>query len=178
MVLKDILAISGEPGLFKFIAQGKNATIVEHLETGKRSSVFGSTKINSLEDISVFTQDEDLPLAKVFDRIFEKEAGGQAIDAKSDPEKLKLYFQEVVPEYARDKVYLSDIKKILIWYNLLQKKDMLVKEEAEKESGADKEETESSEAPVQEKAKVKKEAKEKTDNRKSTASTGKKMTKG
>ena len=83
MVLKDILAISGEPGLFKFIAQGKNAIIVEHLETGKRSSAFSSAKVSSLEDISVFTENEDLPLGKVFDKIFEKESGGPAIDSKS-----------------------------------------------------------------------------------------------
>ncbi len=91
MVLKDILAISGEPGLFKFIAQGKNAIIVEHLETKKRSSAFGSAKVSSLEEISVFTEKEDMPLGKVFDLIFDKEKGGPAIDYKSDPEKLKAY---------------------------------------------------------------------------------------
>ncbi len=85
MVLKDIMAISGEPGLFKFIAQGKNAIIVEHLETKKRSSAFGSAKVSSLEEISVFTEKEDMPLAKVFDLIFEKEKGGPAIDYKADP---------------------------------------------------------------------------------------------
>ncbi len=111
MVLKDILAISGEQGLFKFIAQGKNAIIVEHIETGKRSSAFSSAKVSSLEDISVFTENEDLPLGKVFDKIFEKEAGGPAIDSKSDPEKLKKYFQEIVPDYSREKVYVSDVKK-------------------------------------------------------------------
>jgi hypothetical protein len=70
MVLKDILAISGEPGLFKFIAQGKNAMIVEHLETKRRSSAFGSAKVSSLEEISVYTEKEDMPLGKVFDIIF------------------------------------------------------------------------------------------------------------
>ena len=133
MVLKDILSISGEPGLFKFIAQGKNAIIVEQVETGKRSSAFSSAKVSSLEDISVFTENEDLPLGKVFDRIFEKESGGPAIDARTDAEKLKGYFEEVIPEYSRDRVYLSDIKKIILWYNLLQGKNMLVKEEPEKE---------------------------------------------
>ena len=76
MIFKDILSISGEQGLFKFIAQGKNAMIVEHVETGKRSSAFSSAKVSSLEDISIFTDKEDLPLGKVFDRIFEKESGG------------------------------------------------------------------------------------------------------
>jgi hypothetical protein len=133
MVLKDILAISGEPGLYKFVAQGKNAIIVEHVETGKRSSAFSSAKVSSLEDISVFTENEDLPLGKVFDRISEKESGGPAIDARSDSEKLKEYFGEVIPEYSRERVYLSDIKKIILWYNLLQQKNMLVSEEPEKE---------------------------------------------
>jgi len=134
MVLKDILSISGEPGLFKFIAQGKNAIIVEHIETGRRNSAFSSAKVSSLEDISVFTEGEDLPLGKVLDKIFEKESGGSAIDSKADAEKLRKYFEEVIPDYSREKVYLSDIKKIILWYNLLQKKGMLIREEPEKEA--------------------------------------------
>jgi division protein CdvB (Snf7/Vps24/ESCRT-III family) len=132
MVLKDIMAISGEPGLFKFIAQGKNAIIVEHLETKKRSSAFGSARVSSLEEISVFTEKEDMPLGKVFDLISEKEKGGLAIDYKSDPEKLKEYLKEVLPEYDREKVYVSDIKKIVHWYNILHALNLLVKEEPEK----------------------------------------------
>ena len=73
MVLKDFLAISGEPGLFKFIAQGKNSIIVEQLETKKRSSAYGSAKVSSLEDIAIFTEKEDVSLGKVFDIIYEKE---------------------------------------------------------------------------------------------------------
>ena len=148
MILKDILAISGEPGLFKFVAQGKNAIIVEHLETGKRSSAFSSAKVSSLEDISVFTDDEDLPLSKVFDMIYEKESGGVTVDSKSDPEKLRKYFEEIIPDYSREKVYASDIKKIFLWYNLLHKKSMLIKEEPEKSEGAVNEETTSEETPV------------------------------
>lgn len=133
MVLKDIMAISGEPGLFKFIAQGKNSIIVEHLETKKRSSAFASARVSSLEEISIFTEKEDMPLGKVFDRIYEKENGAPAIDFKSDPEKLKAYFSGVVPEYDKDRVYTSDIKKVVHWYNLLQQLNLLVKEEPEKE---------------------------------------------
>jgi hypothetical protein len=132
MVLKDILAISGEPGLFKFIAQGKNAIIIEHLETKKRSSAFGSAKVSSLDEISIFTEKEDLPLAKVFDLIFDKESGGAAIDAKSEPEKLKAYFENILPEYDKNKVYASDIKKVLNWYNILHRLNLLVREEPEK----------------------------------------------
>ncbi|MGA1977823.1 MAG: DUF5606 domain-containing protein [Bacteroidales bacterium] len=133
MVLKEILSISGEPGLFKFIAQGKNAIIVEHLETKKRSSAFSSAKVSSLDEISVFTEKEDLPLSKVFDVIFEKSNGGQPPDYKSDPEKLKEWFAQILPEYDRNRVYVSDIKKIVHWYNILQRLNMLVKEEPVKE---------------------------------------------
>ena len=131
MKLKDIVAISGEPGLFRFIAQGKNSIIVENLETGKRISAFGSAKVSSLEDISVFTDEEDLTLGKVFDRIHEKENGGTAIDSKANEDELKKYFGEVIPEYSKERVYLSDIKKIVKWYNILHEKDLLLKDDPE-----------------------------------------------
>jgi hypothetical protein len=129
MVLKDIIAISGEPGLFRFIAQGKNSIIVEHLETKKRGSAYGSAKVSSLEDIAIFTEKEDVPLGKVFDMIYEKADGGVVIDPKADGEKLKIWFEEILPDYSKDKVYVSDIKKIAIWYNLLHKLNLLIKEE-------------------------------------------------
>jgi hypothetical protein len=137
MVLKDILAISGEPGLFKFIAQGKNAIIVEHLETKKRSSAYGSAKVSSLEDIAIFTEKEDVPLGKVFDIIFEKSNGGEAIDSKADANTLKKWFADVLPDYSQDKVYVSDMKKVALWYNILHKLNMLVKEEPVTESQDD-----------------------------------------
>jgi hypothetical protein len=148
MILKDILSISGEPGLFKFIAQGKNAIIVEHLETKKRSSAYGSAKVSSLEDIAIFTDKEDLPLGKVFDLIHEKENGGPAIDSKADSGKLKAWFETILPEYSKDKVYTSDIKKVAQWYNILHNLNLLVKEEPEKA-------TEEKPAPAPEKKKKK-----------------------
>jgi hypothetical protein len=140
MILKDILAISGEPGLFRFIAQGKNAIIIEHLETKKRTTAYGSAKVSSLEDIAIFTDKEDLPLGKVFDRIHEKESGGPAIDSKSDSIKLKSWFEGVLPEYSKDKVYTSDIKKVAQWYNILHTLNLLVKEEPENEKSAEEKE--------------------------------------
>ncbi len=134
MILKDILSISGEPGLFKFIAQGKNAIIVEHLETKKRSSAYSSAKVSSLEDIAIFTDKEDMPLGKVLDLIFEKENGGLTIDSKSEPEKLKAWFEGVLPDYSKDKVYVSDIKKLVSWYNLLHSLNLLVKDEPKEEA--------------------------------------------
>lgn len=126
MKLKDILSISGEGGLFKFIAQGKNSIIVEHLETKKRSAAHGTAKVSSLEDISIFTDSEDLSLSIVFDKIHEKEDGGTAIDHKVSAKELKVYFEEVLPDYDRDRVYVSDIKKLLNWYNILHELDMLI----------------------------------------------------
>ncbi len=139
MVLKDILAISGESGLYKFIAQGKNAIIVEHLETKKRSSAYGSSKVSSLEDIAIFTDKEDLPLGKVFDIIYDRNEGGTAIDPKSDPGALKSWFEEILPDYSRDKVYVSDIRKIAQWYNIMHSLDMLVKEDPEENKEQDEE---------------------------------------
>jgi len=149
MVLKDILAISGEPGLFKFIAQGKNAIIVEHLETKKRSSAYSSAKVSSLEDIAIFTEKEDVPLGKVFDLISEKANGGEAVDPRVDSNKLKTWFEEILPEYSKDKVYVSDIKKVALWYNLLHKLNLLVKEAPEAEPKAEGEsEAETTDVPV------------------------------
>lgn len=133
MVLKDILAISGEQGLFRFLAQGKNAIIVEHLETKKRSTAQSSAKVSSLEDIAIFTETEDMPLGKVFDLIHEKENGGSAPDHKSDQSKLVAWFEGILPEYSRNKVYASDIRKVAQWYNILHKLNLLVKEEEKPE---------------------------------------------
>jgi hypothetical protein len=165
MILKDILAISGEPGLFKFIAQGKNAIIVEHLETKKRSSAYGSAKVSSLEDIAIFTDKEDMPLGKVFDLIHEKGNGGLAIDSKSDTTKLKVWFEGILPEYSKDKVYTSDIKKVAQWYNILHSLKLLVKEEPEKaaeEKGSEKKASGKKPAPAAEKKKKKAAPKPKT----------------
>jgi hypothetical protein len=131
MILKDILAISGEPGLFRFIAQGKNAVIVENLETKKRTSAYGSAKVSSLEDIAIFTEKEDMPLGKVLNLIHEKANGGPAIDYKADNNALKSWFEGILPDYSRDRVYTSDIKKVAHWYNILHKLNLLVKEEPE-----------------------------------------------
>jgi hypothetical protein len=133
MILKDIIAISGESGLFRFIAQGKNSIIVEHLETKKRSSAYGSAKVSSLEDIAIFTEKEDVPLGKVFDLIYEKTSGEATIDAKVDGSKLKSWFEGILPDYSRDKVYVSDMKKVALWYNILHRLNMLIKEDSEAE---------------------------------------------
>lgn len=125
MDLSKILSISGRSGLFKVINQGKNTVIVESLTEEKRFPVFGHEKMSSLEEISVFSTGEDLPLKEIFKSLFEKLEGKEAIDPKSDQETVKTFFYEIVPEIDRDRVYVSDIRKMLTWYNLLVEKGML-----------------------------------------------------
>ena len=119
MALKDILVISGQGGLFKYISQGRNNVIVESLIDHKRTTIPASTKISMLNDIAVFTENEDISLCEVFKKIQVKENGGVAIPHKSPDAELKKYFAEVLPNYDKDRVYLSDIRKIVMWYNLL-----------------------------------------------------------
>lgn len=124
-MLKGILAISGQSGLFKLVADSKNSIIVESLESKKRFPVHSTTKVSSLEDISVFTLEGDTPLIKVFKSISDKENGGEALNHKMPDQKLKSYFAEVLPQYDKEKVYMSDIRKILMWYNILHGFNML-----------------------------------------------------
>jgi len=132
-MLKDILAISGHGGLFKYLKKSRNGIIVEHLETGKRLNADATARINALEDISVYTMDDDVPLKDILKNIAEHEEGGPSLNPKkASSNQLREYFENIVPEYDEDRVYVSDIKKILKWYNTLQKLDMLNFEEEEK----------------------------------------------
>lgn len=155
-MLKDILSISGHGGLFKFISQGRHGIIVESLETKKRMNASASAKISALEDIAIFTDTEDKPLKDVLKLIHEKENGGEAISHKSSADELKQYFEEVLPDYDQDRVYVSDIKKVIQWYNLLHKFEMLNFEEEEEEKTGE----ENEKAEDKDKKKVKSEAKE------------------
>jgi len=150
MNLKDILSISGESTLFKFIAQGKNAVIVENLETGRRFSAGAHSRVSALDEISIFTSGEDVPLGKVMDRLWEKEEGGEAISHRQPDAELREYFAEVLPEYDRDRVYTSDIRKVLHWYNLLYGLNLLVKEEQqdEEQAGGEQDTKEAASAPA------------------------------
>lgn len=140
MDLKNILAIPGKSGLYKKIGETKIGTsdpskkvtntttgfIVESLIDKKRFPTYQNTPVLFLEKISIYSKkEENEPLINVFKMIYEKESGGQALDPKSEPEKLKKYFKEVFPEYDEKYVYPSDIKRILIWYNILHKENLL-----------------------------------------------------
>lgn len=124
-MLKGILAISGHPGLFKLVAESKNRIIVESLLTGKRVPASQTAKISSLEDIAVYTKGSEMPLKEVLKKIFDHESGGLAISAKSKDTELKKYFEVIVPDYDKDRVYISDIKKIFLWYNILHEQQLL-----------------------------------------------------
>lgn len=124
-MLKGILAISGQAGLFKLVAEAKNRIIVESLLTGKRMPASTTAKISSLEDIAVYTQNSDIPLKEVLKKISDHESGGQAISAKSPDNELKKYFEQIVPDFDKDRVYISDIKKIILWYNILHEHQLL-----------------------------------------------------
>lgn len=119
MDLKEILSVSGKPGLFKTIAQTKTGVIIESLTDGKRIQAFASDKISSLGEISIFTKNEDLPLREVFRLIQEKNADQPALDAKSNDSALKAFFETILPDYDRERVYVSHMRKLVQWYNLL-----------------------------------------------------------
>ena len=129
MTLKGIIAISGRPGLFNVIAQGKNNIIVEALSDKKRFPAYATDRLSALEDISIYTYDEDKPLVEIFEAIFDKEEGKKSISHKESANKLTAYLEGIVPNFDQERVYTSDIKKIFQWYNLLIDADLLKKEE-------------------------------------------------
>lgn len=135
MDLSGIISIAGMSGLFKVIAQTKNGLIVESLIDKKRVQAFSTQQISALEDVSIYSTGDDVPLKEVFQKIYEKEKGGPAINHKSADAELKKYFKAAFAEYDDERVYVSDIKKVLNWYNSLQKDGLLEKKE---ESEADK----------------------------------------
>jgi hypothetical protein len=131
MNLKGIIAISGRPGLFKVVTQGKNNVIVESMIDKKRFPAYASEKISTLEDISIFTYEEDVKLTEVLKSIFEKNEGKEAISHKEDIKVLEKELKNHLPNYDQERVYPSDIRKVFQWYNLLQKADLLKPSETE-----------------------------------------------
>jgi ribosomal protein L24 len=123
--LKDIISISGKGGLYKFIAQARNGIVVESLESKKRHVAPATARVSSLEDIAIFTHEEEVPLADIFYLIHEKSEGKKTVSHKAPEEELKDRFKELVPEYDEERVYVSDIKKVFHWYNELQEFGLL-----------------------------------------------------
>jgi hypothetical protein len=119
-MLKEILSLTGKPGLFKLVSQGKNMLIVESLLDGKRIPAYTKDKVVSLGDIAIFTETTEVPLSKVLEALKTKENGAVcALDPKSDNDKLRKFMAEILPEFDRDRVYPSDIRKLIVWYNIL-----------------------------------------------------------
>lgn len=144
--LKDILSISGKGGLYKFVAQARNGIVVESIEDHKRHVAPSTARVSSLEDIAIFTEEEEVPLSDVFYRIHETSGGEETLSHKASSEELTQAFQELVPDYDQERVYLSDIRKVFQWYNQLQKFQLL--EIVDKDEEKDKEQAaETSEPP-------------------------------
>jgi hypothetical protein len=160
MQLTGIIAISGKPGLYKVIAQARQGLIVESLLDGRRSSISASQQVSALEDISIFTNEEDVPLKVVYEKCFDFEGGKKSIDHKSNTDELYARLNEFFPEFDKERVRPNDVKKLFMWYNLLVDKGLLVKEEVKKEEATSEESSkeEVTEEKV-EKPKAKKKAK-------------------
>ncbi len=130
---KDILAISGKPGLYKVLNTTQRAIVVEPLGSGKRTAVPSSARVSSFEDISIFTYEEDLPLSGVLNTMFELLKGQEAPSSKSTHDELREFVTQVVPELDQERVYHSDLKKLCSWYNALVSLSLLPFGEAAEE---------------------------------------------
>lgn len=159
MNLTGIISISGKPGLYKVIAQSKNSIIVESLDSNKRVPAYATDRISAIEDISIYTYEDDVPLKDVFQSIIDKEKGANTISHKEDIKKLESYLGEILPDYDKERVYPSDIRKIFQWFNMLNEKGLLAAAAEEKKEEATEEVKEA--APKKAKAAPKKEATEK-----------------
>ncbi len=121
-MLQTVLAIAGKPGLYRLVSRGNKNLIVESLDgTKKRTPIFGADKVISLADIAMYTDNGEVPLAEVLQKVADKEEAKEASlnPKKASSEELQNYFAEILPDYDRERVYVTDIKKLLTWYNLL-----------------------------------------------------------
>lgn len=160
-MLKKILSISGKPGLYKLVSTSKTITLVESLIDQKRLPIYPQEKIVSLGEIAIYTSDDEVPLKDVLAKIKETEKGGKIADNnKSSNNKLFSYFETVLPSYDKEKVYASDIKKIVNWYNLLiennidfELEEPIEKSDANENSESKEEEVEEQETTSEEESK-------------------------
>lgn len=119
MKLKEILFVTGQPGLFQFIAQGRGGVIVESLLDHKRTMLGASAKVSGLGDIAMYTDNEEKPLSEILQSLYDKNKGPLSLTKDSSVEELRAFMAEAVPGYDQDRVHNSDIKKLVTWYNLL-----------------------------------------------------------
>ena len=162
MNVEGIIAVTGKPGLYKVIGQTKTGVIVEGLMDGKKVAMSSTSKMSALQDIAIYTYAEEIPLVDVFDKIRVKEDGKPSIGHKSSAAVLTEYFKGVIEDYDEDRVYPSDIKKVVSWYNTLQKAGLAVEtveetEETSKEEVVEEPVEKKPRAKAKPKAKAKKE---------------------
>ena len=119
MEFNKIISVTGKPGLFQLISQSKSSIIVESLTDSKRLAINSTQNVSLLENIAIYTYEEDVPLLEIFKAMFEKTAGKEAISHKESGKKLAAFFAEVLPNYDDERVYTSNIKKVIQWFNLL-----------------------------------------------------------
>ena len=123
MEFSKVMAIAGKPGLYEILSQTKNGVVVKSIIDGKRTAVNASNNVSLLENIAIYTYDEEVPLAIVLKNIADKEAGKEGISHKESNKVLTSYFSEVLPTYDEERVYTSNIKKVIQWYNILAKSE-------------------------------------------------------
>jgi hypothetical protein len=128
MDLKDLLWIPGKPGLYRIVSQVKSATIVESLKEKTKFPIYMSDRGTKLDELGMFTTGEEIPVKDVMDMIYDKESGGPCIDSKSEDIMLKKYFEEVLPTYDKERIHVSDMRKLFMWYNTLHSLGLLKKE--------------------------------------------------
>ena len=134
MNLEEIINIAGKPGLYKVISKGKNSVIVESLTDGKRGPLYSNNQANMLEEIEIYTYNDTKPLSEIFDDIAKKENCKQSISHKSSKDDLTNYFREILTDYDEERVYISDIKKVFQWYNIMQTNGLIELPKKEKET--------------------------------------------
>ncbi len=170
MDLSRIIAISGKPGLYLVVAQSPNSIIVENVENGRRMPAFASNKISALEDITMYSIDEDVPLSDIIQKLYDKNDGKEAFSHKDDVKKLRDELDTVLENCDHDRIYDADVRKLFQWFNLLQKSGVLKTrvEEAEK-AAAEEKKAEKKESAEKKKADKSEETKDKAPKKKKTA---------
>ncbi len=140
MGLEKILSISGKPGLYELTAQTRGGFVAKSVTDGKKIAVSVRNNVSLLSEIAIYTYTEEVPLGEIFQKISDKENGEKALDHKSSKKELEAYFSEILPDYDTDRVYQSDIKKVLQWYNLLIENGFTDFSKGEEVASADEEE--------------------------------------
>lgn len=155
MDLSKIISVAGKPGLFRVVAQGRQAVIAESLLDGKRIPVPSSAKVSSLEEISMFTTGDDVPLKEVLQKLYEVEQGKESIDPKESDDKLFAKLGEALPTHDRERIYASDVRKLFGWYQQLLKAGEFAKKDEEKKEDKDSDKTAKAKATKESEKKAK-----------------------